>query len=180
MRIFKTTIARFELMAVGVFTLSSVVAAVNANAQTLIPQSQPPSQTQAIERPHAAGVDVQGFLKKARSGDARAQVKMGDLHMQGAGVLHNYSLAASWYRKAADGGNAKAQYKLGLMYLRAECVALSYVDAITWVGKAARGGEADAFQPLYHHHPSVSPDPAGVRTWPLSGARLNQTRGLDT
>ena len=85
------------------------------------------AQTSASAAQHAslASVDVQSLLKTARSGDAVAQLKMGDLHMQGRGVLHNYSLAAAWYTKAAKGGNAKAQRKLGLMHLRAEGVALS-------------------------------------------------------
>lgn len=64
----------------------------------------------------STGDDAKGIEKLARDGDAEAQVALGDLHMEGRGVLHNYSLAMGWYKRAADAGSADAQFKLAALY----------------------------------------------------------------
>lgn len=64
----------------------------------------------------AIGDQVKRLRKLAREGDAEAQVALGDLHMEGKGVRHNYSLAMGWYKRAADSGDAEAQFKLAGMY----------------------------------------------------------------
>ena len=62
------------------------------------------------------GGQAKRLEKLAREGDAAAQVALGDLHMEGRGVLHNYSLAMGWYKRAAESGNAEAQFKLAVLY----------------------------------------------------------------
>ncbi len=68
------------------------------------------------EKAGAIGDQVKRLRKLAREGDAEAQVALGDLHMEGKGVRHNYSLAVGWYKRAADSGDAEAQFKLAGMY----------------------------------------------------------------
>ena len=53
----------------------------------------------------------------AEQGDARAQLKLGVMYMNGLGVAKDERQAVEWYRKAAQQGDVEAQQLLGLMYL---------------------------------------------------------------
>lgn len=86
--------------------------------------------------------------KSARAGNSAAQVLLGDLHMNGEGVLHNYSMAESWYRLAADAGNAEGQYKLALMYQYRLGLPLDHRQAREWFMKAAALGHRKARETL--------------------------------
>ena len=88
-------------------------------------------------------------LKKgALAGDARAQVLLGDLHMNGEGVLHSYSMAETQYRLAANAGNAEGQYKLALMYQYRLGLPLDNRQAREWLMKAAALGHPKAREDL--------------------------------
>ena len=55
---------------------------------------------------------------KAESGDAAAQVQLGDAYDTGAGVKRDVAAAIKWYRRAAEQGDPVAQVNLGGMYGR--------------------------------------------------------------
>ena len=86
--------------------------------------------------------------KSARAGNVAAQVLLGDLHMNGEGVPHNYSMAETWYRLAADAGNAEGQYKLALMYQNRLGLPLDLKQAREWLMKAAALGHWQARKTL--------------------------------
>jgi len=124
--------------------------------------------TESTLGPAPTAGQIQGLLKKARAGDVKAQEHMGDLHMDGSGVVRNKVLAAMWYSKAANAGNALAQYKIGLMYLRFEGVPFADdndTTAMMWLGKAAQNGEQAAFAHLYYYYGQVHPDPKKMSFW---------------
>ena len=98
--------------------------------------------------------------KSARAGNVAAQVLLGDLHMNGEGVPHNYSMAVSWYRLAADAGNAEGQYKLALMYQNRLGLPLDHKQAREWLMKAAALGHWKARENLKQK--GIEPPP-GVR-----------------
>src|SRR5580704_15228631 len=52
----------------------------------------------------------------AEQGDPRAQLMLGIMLDDGAGVPHDFAEALRWFRWAADQGNAKAQSRVGRMY----------------------------------------------------------------
>ena len=61
-------------------------------------------------------VDIPALVKKAESGDAKAQYRLGLSYALGEGVPKDVVLAVSWYRKAAEQGEANAQTSLGYCY----------------------------------------------------------------
>jgi hypothetical protein len=56
------------------------------------------------------------WLPAAESGDADAQLAVGEIFEKGLGTDPNYPAAVLWYQKAADQGNKSAQFNLGTMY----------------------------------------------------------------
>lgn len=89
------------------------------------------------------GIDPQ-LLAKARSGDAGAQIQVGDSYAKGQGVPQDYAEALRWWRMAADRGNAAAQNKIGIAYNQGQGVPKDYGQAIVWFRKAAEQGNAVA------------------------------------
>ena len=80
----------------------------------------------------------------ADSGNAKAQMLIGDIYDNGKGVPQNQAEAASWYRKAAEQGDAGAQTTLGVMYDNGVGVPQDSKEAVSWYHKAAEHGYAEA------------------------------------
>lgn len=59
---------------------------------------------------------LQVWLPAAESGEADAQVNVGEIFERGLGGEPNYEAAAVWYQKAAEQGNQRAQFNLGTLY----------------------------------------------------------------
>ena len=53
------------------------------------------------------------LVRKAESGDAKAQAQLGVCYERGDGVAKDYSRAVYWYQKAAAQGQAVAINNLG-------------------------------------------------------------------
>jgi TPR repeat protein len=86
------------------------------------------------------GAGIQGCIKAAESGDAKAQYDLGSFYEQGSlGLTQNYSEAAKWYRKAAEQGHAGAQLYLGSLLANQR----DFVEAYKWVTLAKRGNTFD-------------------------------------
>jgi len=80
------------------------------------------------------------YRKAAEQGHVRAQVFLGEMYEEGAGVTQDYSEAVKWYRKAAEQGDADAQYFLSDMYQRGAGVTQDNFEADKWRRKAAEQG----------------------------------------
>jgi hypothetical protein len=83
--------------------------------------------------------DIKAIKKKADSGDAVAQLELGNCYYYGNGVEKNNIKAVEWLTKSAQQGNATAQSNLG------ECekgmgVAKNHTTAYQWYKKAADAG----------------------------------------
>ena len=85
---------------------------------------------------------------KAKSGDAHAQVQLGDAYSSGNGVPANDSEAVYWFRKAAEQGDASGEYSLGEMYATGRGVSKDYNQAAKWMHKAAQQGDVRALANL--------------------------------
>ena len=81
----------------------------------------------------------------AEAGDAEAQVRLGTLHVAGAGTPQDFAEAAAWFRRAAEQGHAEAQFNLGLLYENGQGVPRSDAEALRWYTQALRGGHDPAF-----------------------------------
>lgn len=63
-----------------------------------------------------AAKDLQELLAEAESGNAEAQLELGEMYFSGKGIDRDFQKAAEWYEKAAWQGMAHAAYRLGLIY----------------------------------------------------------------
>lgn len=77
------------------------------------------------------------FTEAAETGDAQAQVRIGDLYRDGKGAPQNDVEAVKWYRLAAEQGNAQGQIDLGTAYKHGNGVPQDYVLAHMWFNLAS-------------------------------------------
>lgn len=91
----------------------------------------------------SAGMDP-GLLSKATSGDAAAQVAVGEKYAAGVDVAQDLKQAAEWYRKAAEQGNAAGEVHLAELCRDGRGVARDKTQAAEWYRKAAEQGDAAA------------------------------------
>jgi TPR repeat protein len=80
------------------------------------------------------------FRPLAESGNATAQVYLGNMYREGRGVAKDDEEALKWLLKAAEQGNAGAQDNVGFMYGTGRGVARDDVQAVQWYRKAAEQG----------------------------------------
>lgn len=92
----------------------------------------------------------------AEQGVVPAQINLGNLYLQGHGVLPDDVEAAKWFRRAADQGEPKAQNNLGVMYANGKGVPQDWVQAYVWFSLGAS-------QPLTAGQPQVINDSAKNR-----------------
>src|SRR5581483_9275285 len=107
----------------------------------------------------SSGGSLDEIRLKAESGNATAQVQLGDAYDKGAGVKRDVAEAIKWYRKAAEQGNAEGQYSLG---------GQDYSEAIKWYRKAAEQGHTTAqynLGVLYYRALGVQQDLAEAAKW---------------
>jgi TonB family protein len=79
------------------------------------------------------------LLKKAASGDARSQLDLAHVYLNGEGVRKNENLGESYLKKAANQGLPKAQFELGVLSARRDTP--DYPQAYMWLILAQRAGE---------------------------------------
>ncbi|MGD8479798.1 MAG: tetratricopeptide repeat protein [Methyloceanibacter sp.] len=80
----------------------------------------------------------------AERGDARAQLILGLMYVEGKGVSQDKAEAVKWFRLAAEQGDARAQYNLGNMYAAGKGVPQDYIQARQWLYVSAEQGDVDA------------------------------------
>ena len=98
----------------------------------------------------------------AAAGNARAQLVLGKIYLDGQGVEFNGMIAARWFRRAAEQGDAEAQGRLGVLYARGRGVRQDYREAAKWLEVAAKQGNIDAQQCLAGLYVTGE----GVSRWP--------------
>lgn len=74
---------------------------------------------------------------RAESGDAEAQVMVGEIYEKGLGTAPDYTKAAQWYRRAADQGSQRGMTNLAYLYEQGLGVEQDQVAAINLYRKAA-------------------------------------------
>jgi len=85
------------------------------------------------------------LLAKANTGDAAAEIAVGEAYAAALGRSQNCKLAAAWYEKAAAQGNVNGTMHLAALY-RDGCKTLprDMAQAAAWYRKAAGLGDAIA------------------------------------
>lgn len=94
------------------------------------------------------GVNIQKsvelFTRAAKNGHAKAQVKLGDLYLQGNYLEKDYAEAMRWYKSAAKQATPDAEYNIGLMYKDGKGVEQSPDKAVSHFRVAANAGHPEA------------------------------------
>jgi TPR repeat protein len=104
------------------------------------------------------------LMKKAQSGDAAAQSRLGGYYF----LAKDYAHAAVWYRKAAEQGDTSAPSALGYFSFYGEGVPQDYAQAAIWYRKSAEQGNADSqmhLGALYAEGSGVPQDYAEAYFW---------------
>lgn len=108
------------------------------------------------------------LLPAAQSGDAQAQLLLGNIAAQRDASEQDLGEAVLWYRRAAEHGLAAAQAKLAACYAAGNGVPQSDVEAVKWYRRAAERGEVQAAASLgyyYQFGEGVPHDPAEAARW---------------
>ena len=113
------------------------------------------------------------FSALANKGEPLAQLALGLMYAEGAGVPRDYAAAAKWYRAAADQGLVQAQHNLGTAYFSGAGVKRDYAQAARWFRLAADQGDARAQNNLGHMYTKgqgVPHDDVEAAKWYLRAA----------
>ena len=106
-----------------------------------------------------------------------AQIRLGDLFLEGRGVGRNFSLAWDWYWRAFADGNAEGAYKLGQLIEAGRGVPRYLPKAIEWYKKAATKGHVASMvrmAGIYRNGvDDILPDPIVAGEW---GAKAEDAR----
>lgn len=86
----------------------------------------------------------------ASGGDAQAQAELGDIYVEGRGVVQDFVAAANWYRSAAEQGVARAMYELGRMAQQGWGMDENLIEAYVWFNLAAARGQPNAPESRNH------------------------------
>jgi TPR repeat protein len=89
-------------------------------------------------------IDVKALQASAEKGDAKAQVQLAQVYMEGKGVTVDFKKAYAWFSRAADQGNLEAYTKLGEMYEAGCGVPVDGGKAVECFKKAAEKGYVGA------------------------------------
>jgi TPR repeat protein len=121
--------------------LHFAIASTAQTADSISPNVQPAQQEPATVQPLSTR-QIAELRAQAESGDALAEMKLGQAYQNGDGVSKNDEVAFKWLRKAAEQGNAAAEDDVGTMYRLGQGVARDKVEAFHWYEKAAHHGSA--------------------------------------
>jgi TPR repeat protein len=91
-------------------------------------------------------VSFQEMLKKAESGDIRAQYAVAAAYFEGEDVEKDYAQAVEWFRKAAESGCAESAYQLGWMCDYGCGLKEDTSEAAKWYDKSLALGIEDPFK----------------------------------
>ena len=109
-----------------------------------VPADPAPADRPRPDPPTAGITDlhIAALRELAEAGDAAAQTELGERYEDGRGVVQDYAVAVSWFRRAAEQGFAPGQAALGFMYARGRGVRHDDSAAVRWFRGAAEQGNA--------------------------------------
>ncbi|MSO21522.1 MAG: sel1 repeat family protein [Acidobacteria bacterium] len=129
------------------FSLGLVAAAFDVGAFFEYGRGVPADRKEAAKW-YQAGADGRHagcrLWVRAESGDAQAQVELGDMYLGGQGPLQDYEAAAQWLQKSAARGNSQGEFNLAVLYSGGLGVPQDDNLARQWIAKAAVHGNVPA------------------------------------
>lgn len=120
-----------------VLCLLAVRPGVAATEQAAAPQAN--SGQPRVEYEKLALADL---VRRARSGNARAQFELGSRFNYGRGVPKNVPEALVWLRRAGLAGQADAQRLLAVKFFNGYDLEVDHEEAFRWTQRLAEAGDA--------------------------------------
>lgn len=119
---------------------------------------------------------VSTLERKARTGDATAQYRLGRLYERGAGVKKDVKEAFGWYHLAANNGSAGAMLAIGRAYDDGVGGSSKPDRALTWYRAAVAAGSPGAhlrMANMYARGRGVPKNRRAVWAWRLKAVRAS-------
>lgn len=140
------SVQRFNAKPPAVFAAVRMIASTNWISELSSKSSRGGTNTLRKTTGRQLSVDekMNSIRKVAESGDADAQVTLGDLYQAGAGGTKNYEESVKWYRMAADQRNVRALCRLAACYTSGKGVEKDLVKAVSLFKDASKLGSNDA------------------------------------
>jgi localization factor PodJL len=111
----------------------------------------PMTQTANLALPPTKGLHGSDFASinaAAQSGSDRAQLELGMMYLNGAGVAEDDARAAHWLQSSAASGDAVAQYWLATLFEHGKGERVDAAEAIRWYEASALQGNLKAMYKL--------------------------------
>ena len=172
------TVSLYLCMTAIALMLSATLALAQQAGRPAVPDSSATKPMASADEAYRKGKEfdnkqnyteaMRWYRMAADTGNAEAQVAVGNLYGEGQGVPRDYSEALRWFRMAAARGNAEAQNDIGMFYLSGWGVPQDYAEAMRWLRKAADQGNELAQRNigvLYLQGLGVKPDRAEAIRW---------------
>jgi TPR repeat protein len=112
----------------------------------------------------------------AERGQARAELYLGLMYLDGLGVAADAGTAVKWFRAAAEQGDLESEYNLGLAFYQGNGVPQNYREAAQWFGAATKQGYGPAaynLATMYEDGLGVARDPAQALGWYTAAAEAH-------
>ena len=114
------------------------------------------------------------LVQEAQSGNAEAEIMLGQRYEKGYTVKKNYSTAMDWYRKAADHGDSAGLIFLAMLYEEGKGVRKDRTEALRWYRMAAERGDDVGQAKLQEAYTRGQ----GLPTGPVAAVRWLQDAGI--
>ena len=110
------------------------------------PQEIKPVQKSRVQQYPETSIseEVRRLKNRADSGNAEAQLILGDCYRLGKGVTQNYEEALKYYTKSAEQGNAYAQFEVGCCFYHGEGIRANRNAALEFYFNSAELGNKAA------------------------------------
>jgi len=111
---------------------------------------------------------VYWLRRAARSGNAYAQLVLGNCYADGTGVAKDPARAARWWQQAGQRDNPQAQYLIGRARLEGSGIEKDPARAVYWLTRSADQGNKDAqylLGKMYYEGYQVAPDRQAAKNW---------------
>ena len=108
------------------------------------------------------------LIRRAESGDAKAQSQLAFAYMRGSGVKRDIDAAVRWSREAAAKGEPDAEYLLGSLMQSGTGVSRDPKEAFAWFQRSADAGNIKAMHNLaiaYIQGDGTPKDATTAATW---------------
>ena len=148
-------------------TLREFIEKISASGQTAANKGESGAKPEAGKTTLGSGF-IAEIQKKAKEGDAEAQLMLGVRYANGKGIARDDEEAVKWYRQSAEQGDVLAQLMLGMCYGNGEGVAQDKAEAVKWFRLAAEQGLAIAQLMLgvrYANGKGIARDDAEAVKW---------------